>query len=526
MTTVNLDEVLKRVQGLTPEKREKLTEEILEQAKRQIWVPNPGPQTDAFYSKADLLLYGGQGGGGKSDLIAGLALTRHKNSLIMRRQYTDLGAMTDRVIQVYGTRTGFNGQSPPKLRTADGRLVDFGAAAKLGDEQHWQGQAHDFIGIDEATQFLEAQIRFLMGWNRPRDEADVSQRCRTVLATNPPLSADGHWIIGVFRPWLDPSHPNPAKPGELRWFVTDPDGHDLEVEGPDDIQEFNGEPYRPLSRSFIPAKLSDNPTLARTNYQATLDAMPEPMRSAIRDGNFMAAREDDAWQVIPTAWVLAAQERWRAGKPENAAMTAMGLDIARGGRDQTVLAPRYGKWFDNLTCVPGRLTPDGPSVVALVVQHQRDGASINLDAIGVGGSVQDHLKSANIEHVPLNGATGSSRATLDGKFHFLTKRSEMYWSFREALDPDYGIDIALPPDQELQADLTTPTYTVRTGEPPKIYVESKEDIIKRLGRSPDKGDGVVYSWAAGDVEKKRARKRNAGHLSPVADTGNYNPLTY
>lgn len=97
---------------------------------------------------------------------------------------------------------------------------------------------------------------------------------------------------------------------------------------------------------------------------------------------------------------------------------------------------------------------------------------------------------------------------------------------REALDPDYGIDIALPPDQELQADLTTPIYTVRTGEPPKIYVESKEDIIKRLGRSPDKGDVVVYSWAADDVEKKRARRRNAGHLSPVADTGSYNPLTY
>src|SRR3546814_15126060 len=88
----------------------------------------------------------------------------------------------------------------------------------------------------------------------------------------------------------------------------------------------------------------------------------------------------------------------------------------------------------------------------------------------------------------------------------------MWWALREALDPNYGIDIALPPDPALLADLATPTYEVRTGEPPKIYVEGKEDIIKRLGRSPDRGDAVVYSWAAGDVERKRERRARRGAL--------------
>ena len=152
----------------------------------------------------------------------------------------------------------------------------------------------------------------------------------------------------------------------------------------------------------------------------------------------------------------------------------------------------------------------------------RDGASINLDAIGVGSSVQDHIKDSNLEHVPLNGAERSTRATQDGSFGFVTKRSEMYWSVREALDPDYGIDIALPPDQGLQADLTAPRYTVRPGDPPKIYVESKEDIIKRLGRSPDKGDAVVYSWAAGDVERMRSRRRQA-KTGPTRANNRYNP---
>lgn len=502
--------------------RAKIQAEIAAAAPSQIWVPNPGPQTDAYFCPADELLYGGQGGGGKSDLIAGLALTKHKNSLIMRRQYTDLGALIDRVLSVYGSRKGFNGQPPPKLRTTDGRLIEFGAAQKLGDEQHWQGQAHDLIALDEATQFLLTQVQFLLGWNRPRDEADVDQRCRAVLASNPPISAAGTWIIGRYRPWLDPTHSNPAEHGELRWFITDPEGDDLEVEGPAPV-EMGGRTYIPKSRTFIPARLSDNPTLVRTGYQATLDALPEPLRSAIRDGNFMAAREDDVWQVIPTPWILAANERWRQGKPNNAAMTSIGLDVARGGRDSTVLSRRYGAYFDELIRIPGKQTPDGPSVVALVVQHMRDGAVVGLDSIGVGGSVQDHLKSSRIEHEPLNGAERSTMNTRDGKYGFATKRSEMWWMLREALDPDYGHDLALPPDTTLQAQLTAPTYEIRPGEPPKIYVQSKEDMKKAIGQSPDEGDAVVYAWASGGLFGRKNRSRILH--APPADN-NYDELRH
>jgi len=134
---------------------------------------------------------------------------------------------------------------------------------------------------------------------------------RIVAASNPPLSSQGSWVIGMFRPWLDITHSDPAEHGELRWYVTDPDGKDMEVDGPDDVKEWDGKIYVPKSRTFIPAALSDNPFLMNTGYQATLDAMPEPLRSAIRDGNFMAAREDDEWQVIPTDWILQANERWR-----------------------------------------------------------------------------------------------------------------------------------------------------------------------------------------------------------------------
>ncbi len=516
--------MLARLDALPEKDRGLLKKEVLQRTETDLWIPNPGPQTEAFFSKADVLLYGGQGGGGKSDLLAGLSLTQHQRTLLLRPQYTDLGALIERVVKIHGTRKGLNSAPPPQLKTTDGRIIDFGAAINMEKAATWQGNPHDLLGFDEACLFLEPVVRFLMGWNRAADEelgVSSSQRTRTVMASNPPISAEGQWIVGMFRPWLDITHPNPAKYGELRWFVTDPDGNDMEVEDSTPL-EIDGQVYQPRSRTFIPAALGDNPFLINTGYQATLDAMPEPLRSAIRDGNFMAAREDSDWQVIPTAWILAANERWREGKPPGSRMTAMGVDVARGGRDQTVISPRYGTWFDELTSVPGKETPDGPSVVALTASKRLHGANIGVDSIGVGADAETSFKNAGMEVEALNGASGSDAATRDGNFGFKTKRSEMWWMLREALDPENGLDLALPPDTTLQADLTAPTYTVKPGEPPKIYVESKDEMKKRLGRSPDRGDAVVYSWAVGDLTTTIGRKG----FNPPADDGGFDPRRY
>jgi hypothetical protein len=79
-------------------------------------------------------------------------------------------------------------------------------------------------------------------------------------------------------------------------------------------------------------------------------------------------------------------------------------------------------------------------------------------------------------------------------------RSQIWWQFREMLDPKIGLGIALPPDSELKADLCAPLWTLT---PSGILIESKEDQVtatgvripglkRRLGRSPDRGDAVVY----------------------------------
>ena len=90
-----LDEIIGRVSKLPSDQRQELVASAIERTKDLCWIPSPGPQTMAYHCKADILLYGGEPGGGKSSLLLGLSLTQHKRSLIMRRQYTDLGHLTE-----------------------------------------------------------------------------------------------------------------------------------------------------------------------------------------------------------------------------------------------------------------------------------------------------------------------------------------------------------------------------------------------------------------------------------------------
>ncbi len=477
------------------------------------WLPTPGPQTMAYFSDADVLLYGGQGGGGKTDLLLGLAFNEHSRTLMMRRRASDLSAMVDRAIEINGTRKGYSGAPPKSLRlgheegTPEERKIEFRGCPNAGDEQATQGQARDLLGLEEGAQLLESQVKFLMGWVR---STKPGQRCRTVIASNPPLTDEGQWMFKMFAPWLDNSHPNPAKPGELRWFVTDASGEDMEVEGPGTYEagvKGDGSPniVNAISRTYVPASLDDNPFLKDTNYRATLDSLPEPLRSAIRDGDFQAGRVDNPAQVIPTQWIVDAQNRWTETPPAAAPMSCIGVDVARGGTDKTVLAPRFDWWFAPLTSIAGADTPLGTDVAAAVIKHRRNAATIVIDmGGGYGGAPYEHLKQ-NLEGrvdgedrivFGFNGSHASSLRTADRQLTFYNKRAEIWWRFREALDPDQqgGSPIALPSDSELLADLVSPRFELR---PQGILIESKEDIFKRLGRSPDRGDAVVMSWAYG-----------------------------
>jgi hypothetical protein len=500
-----LDDILSRLGALSQAERE----EVLNAtgSLKEKFVPNPGPQFEAYFSEADELFYGGSAGCGKSALLVGLAVNEHNRSILFRREYPQIKGLVDECSRVLGTRDGYNAQERV-WKLGDGRELEFGSVPHEDDKERFQGRPHDLVGFDEICHFTESQYRFLIGWNRSAIEG---QRCRVVCAGNPPLTAEGAWVISYWRPWLDPTHPNPAKPGEIRWFTT-VNGEDVEVasRGPHVI---DGREVYARSRTFIGGRLEDNPDLMRSGYAATLEAMPEPMRTMLREGRFDVGMRDNEFQVIPTSWVIAAQSRWKPDGHKDFAMTAMGFDPAGGGDDAAALAFRHGGWVAPMVSHKGAETADGGFSAATILRHRKDACAVVVDmGGGYGGSVAMRLKDNGIDCVKFNGAEESSGKTRDGSnLKFRNKRSEAWWRLREALNPEseHAEFVALPPDPELRADLCAPTWELT---PRGIQIEKKDDIRKRLGRSPNKGDAVVMSFSAADA----AIKRKMRNMQPMA----------
>jgi hypothetical protein len=339
-------------------------------------------------------------------------------------------------------------------------------------------------------------VRFVMSWLR---STDPDQRCRVVIASNPPIGGQGEWLITWFAPWLDPNFPQPARPGELRRRCMRADGTFVWVDGPGP-HEIDGMSLPALSCTFIPARLSDNRYLG-ADYRAQLLALPEPMRSKLLEGDFLAGREDAVSQVIPWDFIEAAQARWKPDGGRGVKMTTIGVDVAQGGADETVLARLHDTWFDLPVRRRGIDTTNGPLVAGLVIEHVRDGAQINIDLTGGwGGSAYDHLRAHGFRVEPVVLSSGSRDHTRDGQLTFFNLRAELLWKLREALDPRTGLGIALPPDKQLAAQLAAPTWKLRNTA---ILIESKEEIRKRLGTSTDIADAVMIAWHLRDQALRR-----------------------
>lgn len=497
---MKIDKVQDLLQYLTADERAEIDALL---AKAPKWLPLPGPQTAAYESLADVTGYGGAAGGGKTDLACGLALTQHRVVGIFRENGTELTGVIDRLTAIIGTRDGFNGKDKIwRTVTPDGvtRQIELGSYPNVGDETKYQGRPHDLLVFDEAANHREAAVRFLMGWMRSTDPAQ--KRCRALLTFNPPTSAEGKWVLSYFAPWLDSKHPNPAKAGELRYFATI-SGTDFEV--PDDkpfvldkdgktrLYDFDPDAHKPtdviipLSRTFIPSRVSDNPYLMGTSYVSVLQGLPEPLRSQMLSGDFSAGVQDDPWQVIPTAWVEAAQKRWV--KPVKLApMDSIGVDVARGGKDSTILARRHGMWFDQPLVHAGAETPDGPAVAGLTLAAMRDEAPIHIDVIGVGSSPYDFLRHAGQQVIGVNVSEKARGLDQSGRLQFFNQRSELWWRMREALDPANNTGICLPPDSRLLADLCAPTWCLSGIT---VKVASRDEILAKIGRSPDYGSAYI-----------------------------------
>ena len=461
-----------------------------------------------MFSPADVVLYGGAAGGGKTSLACGLAITRHDQSLIMRREATQMKGILKEIARIIDpSRDGYSGQAKEWTIPAwDGRqrAIMLGSCPNLGDETKWQGIERDLLVLDEAANFLKQQAFFLMGWTRstltfddPGPGMYARQRTRVLLCSNPPTNDEGQWLMEMFGPWVDPLHPlYPTTPGELLYYTTvggvmeqQPNGDP--IENPNPMGEEDKWIY-PKSFTFIPAKVTDNSYLD-ADYLRELQAMPEPLRSQMLYGDFTAGQEDGEWQVIPSAWVDEAMRRWKPRDLNQDNLTSVGVDPSRGGTDDTVIAAREGWYYHDLKTYPGQEMTSGGAVCAKVLELcQESFCPVHVDVIGIGASAVDHLEAYIESRTVAINAAAKAKPSKDwsGKLKFVNERARLWWHMRDMLNPANKRNVSLPNNQRLKAELCAPRYWMQANG---VKIEAKEEIIKRLGRSTDYADAVIMA---------------------------------
>jgi hypothetical protein len=247
-------------------------------------------------------------------------------------------------------------------------------------------------------------------------------------------------------------------------------------------------------------------------------------------GEFHSSDED---AVIPLAWVEAAVERWHAwvdeGRPVQPGRRVVGVDVARSGEDLTVQAIRQGRVVEELRVYAKQDTMVTAGKVGGVLNGAPHVVAV-VDTDGLGAGVTDRLRERGFAIIAFHAGQAARRGKTpitdrSGELKFVNVRSAAWWNLREMLDPAYGEQVCLPPDDKLIGDLTAPHWTVLSGS--KIQIEKREDLVKRLGRSPDRGTAVVHAfWTPSSIVGGDASSGYVPYTDDLSDDDDSSYATY
>lgn len=224
-------------------------------------------------------LYGGAAGGGKSDALLRAALQYVEfpayKAILFRKTFSQLsqaGGLIDRSKEWLTGKATWN-ETKHRWTFPSGAILEFGHLQHENDRFNYQGAEFDFIGFDELTHFTEIEYRYLFSRLRRRVDSLIPGRMRS--ASNP--GGKGHrWV-------------------KRRFIERKPDPEDL-----------GDTPEKCAERIFIPAKLTDNPGIDQTAYEAALRQLDPQEQEQLLDGNW-DARPPGPW-VFDSKAIAAAVE--------------------------------------------------------------------------------------------------------------------------------------------------------------------------------------------------------------------------
>lgn len=469
------------------------------------WEPQEGPQTVAYHSKADIIGYGGAAGGGKTALLCGLALAPwHKKTEIIRKEAKQTKSIRDEISSIL-IRAGKSFKNPKNDDLTWGsKVITFSSMKDPDSHEKGQGQAKDFKAFDEVTAIPKHQVDYSLRWLR---SVDTDVRCQSLMTFNPPMNRDSAWVIDFFSPWIDKRVPygEPLVVATIKGRDVFLDRKDPFVVVGDEVVydfdplEFSEERIiKPMSRTFIFAKVTDNKYLVKTNYLSVLQSIPdENFRKALLEGDMRAMLQDGVNQLFRTQYIEEAFARYDALKDKsNLKLVQMGVDVARGGADKTSVCPRYEhNVFGEIKTYQGRETATGLQVADIVLKHRKDNAIICIDTIGVGSSPFDMLT----QHYGLRGYQDVIPVTVSVKSNkawnavqrIRNLRDELHFNLAYMLDPQNGFNIAIKRDHDLLRELEA---VERFCDDSMVAsVSSRQDMVDKLGRSPDKLTSLLLS---------------------------------
>lgn len=240
--------------------------------------PQPGAQQVFLATTADIAVYGGAAGGGKTfalllDPLRNVHIPRF-GGVIFRRtmeQVRSVGGLWDESLEIYSTTGAVPIQSRLTWEFPHESTLRFRHLQHEKDKLQYQGAQFAFLGFDELTHFSESQFFYLLSRNRSTSGVHPYVRA----TTNPDANS---WVKRFLAPWVDGRFLKPAVSGEVRWFKRD-GGHIVWVEhGVEDAK----------SLTFIRASLADNQilTLKDPGYLANLKALSWVDRRRLLDGDW------------------------------------------------------------------------------------------------------------------------------------------------------------------------------------------------------------------------------------------------